>query len=42
VKQTAHYLIRSDGYIGYRAAGTDLHGLQRYLAHWLPKATTST
>jgi 2-polyprenyl-6-methoxyphenol hydroxylase-like FAD-dependent oxidoreductase len=39
VEQTAHYLIRPDGHVGYRAAGTDLHGLQRYLAHWLPHAT---
>jgi hypothetical protein len=39
VKQTAHYLIRPDGHIGYRAAGTDLRGLNRYLAHWLPNAT---
>jgi 2-polyprenyl-6-methoxyphenol hydroxylase-like FAD-dependent oxidoreductase len=39
VKQTAHYLIRPDGHIGYRAAGTDLHGLQRHLDHWLPTTT---
>jgi 2-polyprenyl-6-methoxyphenol hydroxylase-like FAD-dependent oxidoreductase len=36
VGDTAHYLIRPDGHIGYRAAGTDLDGLQRYLARWLP------
>jgi 2-polyprenyl-6-methoxyphenol hydroxylase-like FAD-dependent oxidoreductase len=36
VSDTAHYLIRPDGHIGYRAAGTDLDGLQRYLARWLP------
>jgi len=34
VDDTAHYLIRADGYIGYHAGGTDLHG--RYLARWLP------
>jgi 2-polyprenyl-6-methoxyphenol hydroxylase-like FAD-dependent oxidoreductase len=39
VEHTAHYLIRPDGHIGYRAAGTDLRGLNRYLAHWLPNAT---
>jgi 2-polyprenyl-6-methoxyphenol hydroxylase-like FAD-dependent oxidoreductase len=39
VTQAAHYLVRPDGHVGYRAAGTDLHGLQRYLAHWLPRAT---
>jgi hypothetical protein len=32
VQQTAHYLIRPDGHIDYRVAGTDLHGLQRHLA----------
>jgi 2-polyprenyl-6-methoxyphenol hydroxylase-like FAD-dependent oxidoreductase len=39
VSDTAHYLIRPDGHIGYRAAGTDLGGLQRYLARWLPNPT---
>jgi hypothetical protein len=38
-QQTAYYVIRPDGHVGYRAAGTDLHGLERYLAHWLPNAT---
>ena len=37
---TAHY-IRPDGHVGYRAAGTDLDGLQRHLAHWLPHHTAS-
>ncbi len=32
----AHYLVRPDGYIGYRCAGTDLAGLQAYLRRWLP------
>jgi 2-polyprenyl-6-methoxyphenol hydroxylase-like FAD-dependent oxidoreductase len=39
VEQTAHYLIRPDGHVGYRAAGTDLDGLRRYLSRWLPIAT---
>jgi hypothetical protein len=39
VEQAAHYLIRPDGHVGYRAAGTDLDGLQRHLAHWLPNPT---
>ena len=39
VEQAAHYLVRPDGHVGYRAAGTDLQGLQRYLARWLPNAT---
>jgi hypothetical protein len=42
VKETAHYLIRPDGHVGYRAAGTDLDGLQRYLARWLPNPTRHT
>jgi 2-polyprenyl-6-methoxyphenol hydroxylase-like FAD-dependent oxidoreductase len=39
VNDTAHYLIRPDGHIGYRATGTDLDGLGRYLARWLPNPT---
>jgi hypothetical protein len=39
VDDTAHYLIRPDGHVGYRAAGNDLHGLRHYLAHLLPHAT---
>jgi 2-polyprenyl-6-methoxyphenol hydroxylase-like FAD-dependent oxidoreductase len=39
VEQAAHYLVRPDGHVGYRAAGTDLDGLQRHLAHWLPNPT---
>jgi 2-polyprenyl-6-methoxyphenol hydroxylase-like FAD-dependent oxidoreductase len=38
VADTAHYLIRPDGHIGYRCAGTNLDGLQRYLSRWLPNA----
>jgi hypothetical protein len=33
--EPAHYLVRPDGYIAYRAAGIDLTGLRRYLRHWL-------
>ncbi len=36
VAQAAHYLVRPDGHIGYRSAGTDLHGVGRYLARWFP------
>jgi hypothetical protein len=32
----AHYLVRPDGYVGYRASGTDLSGLRDYLSRWLP------
>jgi FAD binding domain-containing protein/aromatic ring hydroxylase-like protein len=35
VGDAAQYLIRPDGHIGYRAAGTDLEGLGGYLARWL-------
>jgi len=38
VKHAAHYLVRPDGHIGFRAAGTELGGLQRHLARWLPGA----
>jgi 2-polyprenyl-6-methoxyphenol hydroxylase-like FAD-dependent oxidoreductase len=38
VERAAHYLVRPDGYIGYRSGGTDLNGLERYLARWLPGA----
>jgi hypothetical protein len=34
--------IHPDGHVGYRAAGTDLDGLQRHLAHWLPHHTASS
>jgi 2-polyprenyl-6-methoxyphenol hydroxylase-like FAD-dependent oxidoreductase len=36
--RTAHHLIRPDGHIAYRAAGTNLDGLQTYLHRWLPPA----
>jgi FAD binding domain len=38
VERAAQYLIRPDGHVGYRSGGTDLHGLERYLARWLPGA----
>jgi hypothetical protein len=31
----AHFLVRPDGHIGYRAQGTDLTGLGDYLRRWL-------
>ena len=33
--RAAHYLVRPDGHIAYRAAGTDLDGLNVYLDRWL-------
>jgi hypothetical protein len=35
VAHNAHYLVRPDGHIAYRNAGTSLDGVERYLAHWL-------
>jgi 2-polyprenyl-6-methoxyphenol hydroxylase-like FAD-dependent oxidoreductase len=32
----AHYLVRPDGHVAYRAAGVDLTGLLAYLDRWLP------
>lgn len=34
---TAQFLVRPDGHVGYRAGGTDLTGLGRYLDRWLPE-----
>jgi 2-polyprenyl-6-methoxyphenol hydroxylase-like FAD-dependent oxidoreductase len=34
VRGTAQYLVRPDGYIGYRCAETKLDGLERYLSRW--------
>jgi 2-polyprenyl-6-methoxyphenol hydroxylase-like FAD-dependent oxidoreductase len=43
VERAAHFLIRPDGYVGYRSGSPDLNGLERYLARWLPGAeATST
>jgi Aromatic-ring hydroxylase, C-terminal len=38
VERVAHFLVRPDGYVGYRSGGPDLNGLRRYLARWLPGA----
>jgi 2-polyprenyl-6-methoxyphenol hydroxylase-like FAD-dependent oxidoreductase len=38
VDGAAQYLVRPDGHVGYRSGGTDLWGVERYLAHWLPGA----
>lgn len=36
VDDTAQYLIRPDGHIAYRCAGTDLTGVLNYLDYWFP------
>jgi len=38
-RRAAHYLVRPDGHVGYRAGGNDLTGLDAYLTRWLPGAT---
>jgi len=35
VRETGLYVVRPDGYIGYRCAGTNLRGAERWLARWL-------
>ena len=35
-RPSAQYLIRPDGHVAYRSAGTDLHPVLRHLARWLP------
>jgi len=39
VLDTAQYLVRPDGYIAYRCAGTDLRAVQQYLSRWFPGAS---
>lgn len=34
VDEAAQYLVRPDGYIAFRCAGTDLHAVREYLATW--------
>ena len=37
----AQYLVRPDGYVGYRCAGFDLADLQRHMTRWLPRMPSS-
>ncbi len=39
-RHAAHYLVRPDGHVGYRAGGVDLTGLHDHLARWHPNATS--
>lgn len=34
VRNAAQYLVRPDGYIGYRCGGTNLDGIESYLSRW--------
>jgi 2-polyprenyl-6-methoxyphenol hydroxylase-like FAD-dependent oxidoreductase len=35
VRERAVYVVRPDGYVGYRCAGSDLAGAEAYLSRWL-------
>ncbi len=35
VSGVAHFVVRPDDHVGYRADNNDLGGAQRYLARWL-------
>ena len=39
VRNAAHYLVRPDGYIGFRIAGHSFTQLNQYLAEWYVPAT---
>jgi 2-polyprenyl-6-methoxyphenol hydroxylase-like FAD-dependent oxidoreductase len=41
VDDAAQYLVRPDGYIGYRSGATELSGVDSYLARWLPGAVSA-
>jgi hypothetical protein len=34
------YLIRPDGYVAFRCAGTNLDGVERYLGRWFQRRAT--
>ena len=36
VRDTAQYLVRPDGHVGFRCAGRELAALERYLTEWHP------
>ncbi|WP_198415111.1 hypothetical protein [Cryobacterium tagatosivorans] len=36
-RRATQLLVRLDGHIGYRGAGTELTGLGMYLDRWLPR-----
>jgi 2-polyprenyl-6-methoxyphenol hydroxylase-like FAD-dependent oxidoreductase len=41
VRKTAQYLVRPDGYVAYRCAGTVLRGVEQYLGRWLIRRRTT-
>lgn len=36
IENTGQYLVRPDGHVAFRCAGTDLRGATEYLTRWLP------
>jgi hypothetical protein len=42
IRDAGQYLVRPDGYVAYRCAGTDLTGVERYLDRWFPARTRGT
>lgn len=42
VESSAQYVIRPDGHVGFRCAGTDLTGASDYLHHWFTAARPPT
>jgi len=38
-QDSAQYLVRPDGHVGFRCAGRDLGALTMYLDRWLPSST---
>jgi 2-polyprenyl-6-methoxyphenol hydroxylase-like FAD-dependent oxidoreductase len=41
IETTGVYLVRPDGYVSYRAAGTDLRRLDRYLGRWIRRGAST-
>jgi hypothetical protein len=39
VRDSGQYLVRPDGYIGYRSAGRSFDELEKYLAGWYSRPT---
>ena len=42
VRDAAQYLVRPDGHVGYRCAGTNVHDASGYLARWLGSTTPTS
>jgi 2-polyprenyl-6-methoxyphenol hydroxylase-like FAD-dependent oxidoreductase len=42
VETTAQYVVRPDGHVAFRCAGTDVGGASAYLARWFPSPARSS